>query len=126
MGYKIRLLRATWIAALAIALSLPAACTRRAGEMQVLRVDPNFGGVFGGKSIRIIGRNLRLDVGYTVHFGKRQSPRVSLLNDSTLVAVTPRAVSAGVVDIIVKADHGPSFRINQAFKYIDQGGTLLP
>ncbi len=93
--------------------------------MQVFRVEPDFGGLEGGKSIKIVGRNMRLDVGYTVYFGRRPAPRVSILDTETLLAVAPRA-DAGTVDITIRADHGPSFVVKDAFTYVDQAGALLP
>ena len=103
-----------------------AGCKEATGEMSFNAVDPDFGGLQGGKSVRVQGSNLRLDIGYTVYFGESVSPQVSILNDSTLLAVTPRRATPGIVDVTVRADSGPVFRIENGFKYINQAaGNLL-
>lgn len=127
MTHKDRFLRrAAWISIVAASMLVAPACTKRSSEMQILRVEPDFGGLFGGKRIRIIGKNLRLDIGYTVYFGKRQAPHVTIKNTETLVAISPKAESPGLVDLTIRADNGPAFRIKQGFEYIDQAGVLLP
>ena len=89
------------------------------------RLDPDFGGLQGGKSVRVVGQNIRLDIGYSVLFGQEISPRVSIENDTALVAVTPRTVTPGKVDVVVRTDDGSVFRIKSGFEYVNQGGQLL-
>lgn len=109
-----------------VAVSVVAGCTEKDTEMSFSSVDPDFGGLQGGKSVRIQGNSLRLDIGYTVYFGKAVSPQVSILDDSTLLAVTPRRAAPGLVDVTIRADSGPVFRIENGFKYINQAaGNLL-
>ena len=111
---------------LGFAVGVVAGCTEKSTAMSFNSVDPDFGGLQGGKSVRVQGSGLRLDIGYTVYFGKAVSPQVSILNDSTLLAVTPRRATPGMVDVIVRADSGPVFRIENGFKYINQAaGNLL-
>lgn len=107
------------------AILLCGACESKNAEMVFDHVDPDFGGLQGGKTVRILGSNLRLDIGYTVYFGPDASHQVAILNDGTLEAVTPRKRSPGLVDVIVRADNGKVFRLENAFKYVNQAGTLL-
>lgn len=102
-----------------------AACEKPRPDMAFQEVSPDFGGLQGGKTVRILSRNLRLDIGYAVYFGQLRSPQVSIENDKALLAVTPRRPDAGMVDVTVRADNGSVFVIKQAFQYIDQAGSLL-
>ena len=111
---------------LGVAVGVVAGCTKKSSEMSFRAVDPDFGGLQGGKSVQVRGNGLRLDIGYTVYFGKAVSPQVSILDDSTLLAVTPRRAAPGLVDVTIRADSGPVFRIENGFKYINQAaGNLL-
>lgn len=101
------------------------ACERPRPEMAFQRVDPNFGGLQGGKTVQILGENLRLDIGYAVYFGQLRSSQVSIQSDKALLAVTPRQWSPGMVDVTIRADNGSVFVINGAFEYINQRGRLL-
>ncbi len=101
------------------------ACETKSGAMVFESVDPDFGGLQGGKTVRILGRNLRLDIGYTVYFGSDTSHQVAILNDGTLEAVTPRKRSSGPVDVTVRADNGMVFKLENGFKYVNQAGALL-
>ena len=101
------------------------ACEKPAPEMTFLRMDPNFGGLQGGKTVRVVGKSIRLDIGYAVYFGKLRSPRVSIQNDRALLAVTPRQWTPGMVDVTIRADNGSVFVVRNGFEYIDQRGQLL-
>ena len=102
-----------------------AACEKPQPAMDFQRVDPNFGGLQGGKTIRVVGANVRLDIGYAVYFGQLRSPQVSIQNDKALLAVTPRQWSPGMVDVTIRADNGSVFVVKRGFEYINQGGNLL-
>ncbi len=102
-----------------------AACEKPQPAMDFQRTDPNFGGLQGGKTIRVVGENLRLDIGYAVYFGQLRSPQVSIQNDKALLAVTPRQWTPGTVDVTIRADNGSVFVIHKAFEYINQRGQLL-
>ncbi len=102
-----------------------AACEKPQPAMDFQRVDPNFGGLQGGKTIRVVGANVRLDIGYAVYFGQLRSPQVSIQNDKALLAVTPRQWSPAVVDVTIRADNGSVFVIHKGFEYINQKGQLL-
>lgn len=101
------------------------ACNKASSEMNFRQVDPDFGGLQGGKTVRVVGANLRLDIGYSVLFGNKISPRVSIDNDGALLAVTPRTRIPGPVDVVVRTDDGRVFRLEKSFQYVDQGGSLL-
>ncbi|MBT8470795.1 MAG: hypothetical protein KJN97_18765 [Deltaproteobacteria bacterium] len=102
-----------------------AACEKPHPAMDFQRTDPNFGGLQGGKTIRVVGEHLRLDIGYAVYFGQLRSPQVSIQNDKALLAVTPRQWTPGTVDITIRADNGSVFVIHKGFEYINQRGQLL-
>jgi hypothetical protein len=101
------------------------ACKKPTPAMDFQRLDPNFGGLQGGKTIRIVGDSIRLDIGYAVYFGELRSPQVSIQNDKALLAVTPRQWTPGMVDVRIRADNGSAFVIHKGFEYINQRGQLL-
>jgi hypothetical protein len=101
------------------------ACEKPQPDMTFQKVSPDFGGLQGGKTVRVLSKNLRLDIGYAVYFGELRSPQVSIENDKALLAVTPRRPKSGKVDVTVRADSGSVFVIKQGFEYIDQAGSLL-
>jgi len=101
------------------------ACQRQSAETAFERLDPDFGGLQGGKSVRVLGENIRLDIGYSVLFGQQISPRVSIESDKALIAVTPRTIEPGPVDVVIRTDDGSVFRIKEGFQYVNQGGNLL-
>jgi len=102
-----------------------AACEQRGVDMLFHELDPDFGGLQGGKTVRITGQSVRLDIGYAVYFGEQQSPQVSIQSDKALLAVTPPRTSPGVVDVTIRADNGSVFVVKRGFEYINQGGSLL-
>jgi len=101
------------------------ACEKPQPAMDFQRMDPNFGGLQGGKTIRVVGENLRLDIGYAVYFGQLRSSQVSIQNDKALLAVTPRRSTPGMVDVTIRSDSGSVFVIHKGFEYINQRGQLL-
>jgi hypothetical protein len=107
------------------AVLLVAACDEPHGEMTFDQLDPNFGGLQGGKTVRIVGREIRLDIGYAVYFGRQRSPQVSIQNEKALLAVTPRRFEPGAVDVTIRADNGSVFVVKNGFEYINQAGKLL-
>lgn len=102
-----------------------AACEKPRPAMAFQELDPNFGGLQGGKTVRVVGKNLRLDIGYAVYFGQLRSPQVSIQSDRALLAVTPRQWTPEVVDVTIRADDGTVFVINRGFEYINQKGNLF-
>ena len=107
------------------AVVLLAACDKPREAMAFERLDPDFGGLQGGKTVRVVGRNVRLDIGYAVYFGKQRSSQVSIQNDKGLLAVTPRRFEPATVDVTIRADNGEVFVVKNGFQYINQAGNLL-
>ena len=107
------------------AVLLLGACEKPRGEMAFSKVDPDFGGLQGGKTVRLLGNNLRLDIGYAVYFGEQRSPQVSIQSEKALLAVTPRRSDPGPVDVTIRADNGAVFVLKHSFEYINQAGRLL-
>jgi len=102
-----------------------AACEKSNPRMSFENLDPDFGGLQGGKTVRVIGRSIRLDIGYAVYFGDFRSPQVSIENEKALLAVTPRRTEPGMVDVTIRSDSGSVFVVKRGFEYINQGGNLL-
>ncbi|UCH30401.1 MAG: hypothetical protein JSV06_05090 [Myxococcales bacterium] len=107
------------------AVLLLGACEKPRGEMTFHGLDPDFGGLQGGKTVRVVGRNVRLDIGYAVYFGQQRSSQVSIQNEKALLAVTPRRFEPGAVDVTIRADNGEVFVVKNGFEYINQAGNLL-
>ena len=101
------------------------ACEKPRAEMAFQELDPDFGGLQGGKTVRVVGQAIRLDIGYAVYFGQLRSPQVSIQSEKSLLAVTPRRSTPGSVDVTIRADNGSVFVIRRGFEYINQGGNLL-
>ncbi len=93
--------------------------------MTFRKLDPNFGGLQGGKTVAVLGKHIRLDIGYAVYFGEQRSPQVSIRDHKALLAVTPRVASPTVVDVTIRADNGQVFVIRGGFEYVNQAGSLL-
>ena len=102
-----------------------AACEKPRAEMTFRELDADFGGLQGGKTVRVVGQSVRLDIGYAVYFGQLRSAQVSIQSEKALLAVTPRRAAPGLVDVTIRADNGSVFVIKQGFEYINQGGNLL-
>jgi hypothetical protein len=101
------------------------ACDEPRRDMAFQRLDPDFGGLQGGKTVRVVGENLRLDIGYAVYFGEQRSSQVSIQSEKALLAVTPRRFEPGAVDVTIRADNGAVFVVKGGFQYINQAGSLL-
>ena len=121
--------RATWgkaIGAAAVALTMAgvSAC-ESTGEVQILDVTPRVGHTQGDQSVRILGKNFRQDIGYTVYFGKHKTSAVTIRDPETLEVLTPSGVEPGQVDIMIRTDDGAAFKIAQVFKFEDMGGSVV-
>ena len=101
------------------------ACSEDSGELQILRVDPQAGAIQGQQRVSIKGRNFRSDIGYTVYFGAQRGTKVSLIDPNTLQVETPAVSEATEVDIVVRADDGPAFRIANGYRYVDHSGNVM-
>ena len=117
------------VASLAIAGGAVAAstagCGASEGDTVILNVDPRAGATVGDQPIKILGQHFRNDIGYTVYFGSKRAGNVTILNPETLLAVSPQVDAPGPVDITIRADNGPAWRISKAFKYEDMGGSVV-
>lgn len=94
------------------------------GPLEVWDVQPRAGATAGEQPIQITGANFRQDIGYAVYFGSLRATAVTIMDTSTLLVVTPQH-EAGPVDVVVAAENGPAFRVQQAFTFADQGGNVM-
>jgi len=94
------------------------------GPMEVWDLQPRAGAASGSQQVAVTGNNFRQDIGYAVYFGALRASSVTILDTNTLVVVTPEHAS-GPVDVVVVAENGPAFRVNQAFTFADQGGNVM-
>jgi hypothetical protein len=111
---------------LASLLGLGVGCDSGGGAMTILDVQPRKGSASGGQRIAILGKNFRTDIGYTVYFGAKKSPAVTIIDPQTLVVETPLMDNAGPVDITLRADNGDAFKIAAAFAYEDGASMGAP
>lgn len=107
---------------LSLALPLLAFGCGGGGETTITDVQPRKGLASGGQRIVVQGKNFRTDIGYTVYFGAKRSPAVTIIDPETLVVETPMLESSGPVDITVRADNGDAFKIASVFTF-EEGGA---
>ncbi len=102
-------------------------CAKKPGtdNAEVTGIDPALGHIRGEQTVRILGKHFRTDIGYTVYFGSAKARNVSVLNSSTILVSTPAGDKPGPVDVWVRSDDGPEFRINKGFKYADLSGSVI-
>lgn len=100
-------------------------CGGEGGEMTILDVQPRAGAAQGDQPVKITGHNFRTDVGYTVYFGSEKASSVTILDPDTLLVTTPQQDDPGTVDITIRADHGPAFKIAQAYTFEEMEGGVV-
>ena len=100
-------------------------CGSEGGEMSIQNVEPRNGPTQGQQPVKIAGSNFRTDIGYTVFFGNRKSPSVTIIDPETLVAVAPPYEEEGAVDITIRSDDGSAWRIADVFEYQELGGGVV-
>lgn len=110
--------------ALVLALFAGSAGCETGGKMAVTGINPAAGHIGGDQAVHITGHHFRTDIGYTVYFGNAKASAVSIRNAETLVVTTPRN-EEGTVDVTVRSDDGNAFRMKQAFKYENMGGSVV-
>jgi hypothetical protein len=110
------------VAALLVQL---AGCDSKGGDVAILDIDPKVGATIGDQYVKILGKNFRQDIGYTVYFGTKKSAQVTIVDPETLLATTPTGQKAGQVDVLIRADDGNAFRIPQGFKFEEMGGSVV-
>src|SRR5687768_10040470 len=107
-----------------VAAALLGAC-ESGGEMVILDINPKVGHTQGEQPVRILGKNFRQDIGYTIYFGTKKTSSVTIRDPETMEVVTPAGMDKGKVDIMIRADDGNAFRIAQAFTFEDMGGNVV-
>lgn len=108
-----------------VALLGPLAGCKSGGEVAILDIDPKVGHTQGDQYVKILGKNFRQDISYTVYFGTKKSAQVTIVDPETLLATTPTGAKVGQVDVLIRADDGNAFRIPQVFKFEDMGGSVV-
>lgn len=93
--------------------------------MDISDVQPRAGATQGDQPVKISGQNFRTDIGYTVYFGNKKSQSVTILDPETILVTSPQREEPGEVDITIRADNGPAFRIAKAYKYEDMSGSVV-
>src|SRR5262245_50230058 len=71
------------------------------GDVAILDIDPKVGHTQGDQYVKIVGKNFRQDIGYTVYFGTKKSAQVTIVDPETLLATTPSGSKVGPVDIMI-------------------------
>ncbi len=100
-------------------------CGDEGGEIAITDVQPRAGATQGDQPVKILGRNFRTDIGYTVYFGNQKAGSVTILDPDTLLVTTPQREETGAVDVTIRADNGPAFRVAEAFRYEDMSGSVV-
>jgi hypothetical protein len=108
-----------------LALLGPLAGCKSGGTVAILDIDPKVGHTQGDQYVKIVGKNFRQDIGYTVYFGTKKSAQVTIVDPETLLATTPTGEKPGAVDVMIRADDGNAFRIPQGFKFEEMGGSVI-
>jgi IPT/TIG domain len=93
-------------------------------DMKLTGIKPVAGHLAGDQTVEIQGENFRTDIGYAVYFGEAKAKSVTIRSKEALVVTTPSGV-AGPVDVTVRADDGNAFKMKQAFRYEDMGGSVV-
>lgn len=115
-----------WLASLLVSFGLLGAVgCDTGGEMAILDVEPKVGHTQGDQYVKIIGSNLRQDIGYSVYFGTTKSKQVTILDPQTLLVSTPTGNEPGTVDIMIRADNGDAWRVKEGFQFKDMGGSVV-
>ncbi|HVT07808.1 MAG TPA: IPT/TIG domain-containing protein [Polyangia bacterium] len=105
--------------ALSLALVAIASCSQSGGPLKVESVEPPQGTTAGGEEITINGGGFQ--PGKTqaeVKFGHKKSETVTIAATNKIRVVTP-ANDKGPVDVTVMFDDGSTFKIPNAFRYVE-------
>ena len=103
-----------------------AACTQSGGPLKVESVEPPQGTTAGGEEISINGGGFQ--PGKTqaeVKFGHKKSETVTIASTNKIRVVTP-ANEKGPVDVTVMFDDGSTFKIPNAFRYVEPAPATTP
>ena len=96
-----------------------------AKNTDIFDVNPRAGATQGGQPVKIMGQGFQTDIGYTVYFGLKKADNVTIADEHTLVAMTPQMEQTGDVDVMIRADNGPAWRITKGFRYEDMSGNVM-
>jgi hypothetical protein len=118
-------IRAFAVALTVVLPALAAVGCKGGGDVTILDIDPKVGHTQGDQYVKIVGKNFRQDIGYTVYFGTKKSGQVTIVDPETLLATTPSGAKTGQVDVMIRADDGNAFRIPGGFKFEDMGGSVV-
>jgi hypothetical protein len=116
-------IRAFAVALTVVLPALAAVSCKGGGDVTILDISPKVGHTQGDQYVKIVGKNFRQDIGYTVYFGTKKSGQVTIVDPETLLATTPSGAKTGPVDVMIRADDGNAFRIPGGFKFEDMGNT---
>lgn len=102
-----------------LALLGPAACMQKGGPLKVDSVEPAQGTTAGGEEISINGSGFQAGKSQAeVKFGRKKCESVQIFSSSKIKVVTPPN-EKGPVDVTVMFDDGSTFKIPNAFRYIE-------
>lgn len=94
-------------------------------QTDIFDINPRAGATQGAQPVKILGQGFQTDIGYTIYFGLKKADNVTILDDHTLVAMTPQTDQTGDVDVMIRADDGPAWRVTKGFRYEDMGGSVM-
>jgi hypothetical protein len=100
--------------ALSLALVAIASCSQSGGPLKVESVEPPQGTTGGGEEITINGGGFQPEV----KFGHKKSETVTIAATNKIRVVTPPN-DKGPVDVTVMFDDGSTFKIPNAFRYVE-------
>lgn len=107
-----------------IARGLPPAVAKSAFQYEaqpppvITSVAPNRGGTNGGTELSIEGK--AFTAGCTVLVGGKQAPKVKVISQTTIEALTPPGTHGQLVDVVVKNADGKDATARRAFQYDDR------
>jgi len=94
-----------------------------ASQILITSIDPSFGPLEGGNTVRISGLGIFPGLNPDVSFGNLESPSVTV-EDGAIVAVVPASEVTGVVDVIIDSPTASAI-LPGGYVYTDpNGGTM--
>lgn len=92
------------------------------GEFEVFNIEPRQGVKGVPQPVKIIGKNFRTDVGYTLYFGNQKTTQVTVVDAKTMLVAAPEKDELGPVDVQIVSDTGTAYKITAGFTYVNSGG----
>lgn len=96
--------------------SLKASVTTPAAPPTVASISPSTGPAAGGTTVTVSGAGFTGETGVTI--GGTAATGVTVLNDTTLTAVTPPGTAGPAVDVVVTTPGGSNAAGNALFTYV--------